>query len=98
MNKIVEKDERATYVENISYSFGYKFITYSLLLDIMYRSFRFDEAPWDLFGIIIISGFIITIYQYNQKILSKMWLKTILLLSVISCIVAVLAVTVLSKF
>ncbi|MGE5626539.1 MAG: hypothetical protein ACM3X7_00315 [Solirubrobacterales bacterium] len=74
-SKNVEKDERAIYIENISYKYGYNFITFALLFDVMYRSMRFHEATWDLLGLIIISGFIMTVYQYKQKILGKTWLK-----------------------
>jgi hypothetical protein len=74
-NKMVEKDERTTSIENASYSYGYKFLTFALLLDVMYRSFRFNEAPWDLLAIVITSGFAMTIYQYKQKILGKSWIK-----------------------
>jgi hypothetical protein len=74
-NRLVEKDERTTFVENASYSYGYKFITFALLFDVMYRSFKFNEAPWDLLAIVIISGFVMTIYQYKQKILGRSWIK-----------------------
>ena len=47
-DKMVEKDERTTFIEGVGYSYGYKFLTYGLLLDIMYRSFRLDEAPWEV--------------------------------------------------
>lgn len=75
MNKKIEKDERATFVENVSYKFGYHFITYALLLDVIYRGLRFNEAPWDLLAIIIISGLVATVYQYKQKILDKKFIK-----------------------
>lgn len=97
-NKIVEKDERTAFIENISYSYGYKFLSFALLLDIMYRSLVFNEAPWDLLAIIIISGFVMTVYQYKQKILGMRWMKTIVITSVIAIIVAILvALIVLSK-
>lgn len=37
-NKMVSKDERTTYIENVSYKFGYNFIAFALLIDIMYRA------------------------------------------------------------
>jgi hypothetical protein len=92
-DKIVEKDERTTFIEMASYSYGYKFLAFGLLLDIMYRSFRFNEAPWDLFALIIISGFAMTIYQYKQKILGKSWIKTVaftILIAIISALVLTL--------
>ena len=94
-NKMVEKDERTTFIENFSYTIGYKFIAYALLLDVIYRSIKFNEAPWDLLAIVIISGIVTTIYQYKQKILVKNWLKTIWFMSIITAIVAFVIVTVL---
>lgn len=94
-NKMVEKDERTTFIENFSYTIGYKFIAYALLLDVIYRSIKFNEAPWDLLAIVIISGIVTTIYQYKQKILVKNWLRTIWFMSIITAIVAFVIVTVL---
>jgi hypothetical protein len=97
-NKMVERDERTTFIENFSYTFGYKFIAYALLLDVIYRSIKFNEAAWDLLGIVIVSGFIMTIYQYRQKILVKGWLKTICFISVITAIIAFILAIILKKF
>lgn len=94
-NKMVEKDERTTYIENFSYTIGYKFIAYALLLDVIYRSIKFNEAPWDLLAIVIISGIVTTIYQYKQKILVKNWLKIICVMSIITAFAAFIIVTVL---
>jgi hypothetical protein len=92
LKKMVEKDERTSFIENVSYSYGYKFIAYALLIDVAYRSYKFNEAPWDLLAIVISSGFIMTIYQYKQKILGKMWLKLTLLTVIIAAVAAALAI------
>jgi len=97
-DKMVEKDERTTFIETASYSYGYKFLAFGLLLDIMYRSFSLNESPWDLFAIIIISGFAMTVYQCKQKILGNSWIKTVALTIVIAIISAiVLALIILTK-
>jgi hypothetical protein len=88
-NKVVEKDERTTFIENISHKYGYNFIAFALLIDVMYRSIMLNEAPWDLLGIIITSGFVMAIYQYQQKILEKpggrqLFSQWLLLLSLLS--------------
>ena len=95
--KMVERDERTTFVENYSYSFGYKFITYALLLDVIYRSIKFNEAAWDLLGLVIVSGLVMTIYQYKQKILVKSWLKTICAISVITAIIAFIIAVIIKR-
>lgn len=98
INKMVEKDERTTFVENASYTFGYKFVTYVLFIDIIYRALRFNEAPWDLFAIIIISGIVITMYQYKKKILVKNWIKVVTFIFILTFIIAFLTVVILKKF
>lgn len=90
INKMVAKDERTTFIENVSYKFGYNFIAFALLLDVVYRGLRFNEAPWDLLVIIITSGLVMTVYQYKQKILQKTWIKTVALTFVITLIFAFL--------
>lgn len=90
--KMIEKDERTAFIENASFSYGYKFLAFALLFDIMYRSLKFNESPWDLFAVIIISGFVVTAYQYKQKILGKSWSKAVALTIVIAGISAALFV------
>ncbi|MGI6451302.1 MAG: hypothetical protein ACOX3R_13890 [Desulfitobacteriia bacterium] len=94
-NNLVEKDERTIFVENTSYKFGYRFVTFALLFDILYRSISFNDACWDLFGIIICSGLIVSIYQYRQKILGKSWLRTFLLTFISAALIAgIIAITI----
>lgn len=97
-SKMVEKDERTTFIENLSYKFGYLFIAFALLLDVAYRSLILNEASWDLLGIIIISGFVMSIYQYRQKILGKTWLKTIVLTMGIALVFAVILALIIKFF
>lgn len=94
ISKIVEKDERTKFIENISYKHGYIFITFALLIDVAYRSFKLNEAPWDLLGIVIISGFVMSIYQYKQSVLGKTWLKTFVLTLITALIIAFLMVVI----
>lgn len=95
INKLVDKDERTAQVENTSYKFGYLFIAFSLLLDIAYRSFFRNEAPWDLFGIIILGGFVTSVYQYQQKVIGKSWVRaswlTVLIAFVLGLVIALVA-------
>ena len=88
--KKTNRDERAIFIENVSYKFGYNLITFALLLDVIYRGLILNEAAWDLLGIIIISGLVMILYQYKQKILDKNWIKTVVISSLIAFIVALL--------
>jgi hypothetical protein len=97
-SKMVEKDERTTFIENISYKFGYIFITFALLLDVAYRSFKQNEAPWDLLALIIISGLVMSLYQYKQKILGKTWIKTFIYVFAIAFIIGIIMVFIRKLF
>lgn len=97
-SKMIIKDERTTFIENISYKFGYNFIAFALLLDVVYRALRFNEASWDLLAIVIISGLVMTIYQYRKKILGKTWLKATAITFVITFIIAFIIAFVVKKF
>lgn len=87
--KRIDKDERTTFIENQSYKYGYMILNFGILINIIYRSFRWNEAPWDLFGLIFLSGLVTTVHQYKYRIFAKNWMKSILLLIMISAIVAV---------
>ncbi|PKM58313.1 MAG: hypothetical protein CVU98_01600 [Firmicutes bacterium HGW-Firmicutes-3] len=89
LTKNNEKDERTTFIENQSYKYGYIILTFGILINIIYRSFRLNEAPWDLFGLIFLSGLVTTVYQYKHKIFTKNWIKSIVLLVLFSAIIAV---------
>jgi len=84
------KDEREISVENASAKYGYNFISFALLFDVIYRGMVKNEAAWDLLGVIIVSGLVMTLYQHKHKILDKKWIKTIAISSVLACIVAFL--------
>ena len=88
--KKTEKDERTIFIENKSYKYGCLIFNFGLLIDIMYRSIRFNEAPWDLFGLIFLSGFVTTVYQYKQNIFTKNWIRNCLLLMIFTAVLGVL--------
>ena len=67
----VVRDERTVVVEDASYRFAYHFITFALLLDVMYRGLIRQDACWDLLGIVVFSGAVSTFHQWRQKILSR---------------------------
>ena len=89
-NNKTTKDERATFVENVSSRFGYNLITFTLLFDIIYRGLVLNEAAWDLLGIILFSGLVMTFYQYKHKIFEKKWIKTVAISSLVAFTVAFL--------
>lgn len=97
INKSVEKDERTTFIENASYKIGYNFISFALLLDVVYRSLVYKEAPWDLLGLVIIGGLIMTLYQLKHKILGKYLIKISIVTIVTSFIMAFILAFIFKK-
>jgi len=92
--EIVERDERTVAVENASYRWAYLLLTYTLLVDVMYRSLVHHEAAWDLMALVIVGGVVCTLYQARLKILAHGWvMKVVLVACIAGVIAAVLAMT-----
>jgi hypothetical protein len=77
----VVRDERTVAIENASYKWACVFITFSLLVDTVYRSAFRGEAAWDLLALAIVPSLACSIYQARQKILGPGWLRKALLLA-----------------
>jgi len=90
---IVTRDERTISIEKDSYIWAYCFITFALLFDVMYRSFFFNEAAWDLMVFVIVGGGISTVYQYSQNTLSKGWISKASLIVLLGTGIAAFVVT-----
>ena len=90
----VHKDERTLAVENASYRWGHRVMSFGLLLLAMYRSFVQDEAPWDLMALVVIGGVVPTAYQARNNILTGRWVKLQLVAVVVAAVVAAVIVLV----
>ena len=88
MLKGIEKDERTTFIENKSYKYGCFIFNFGLLIDIIYRSIRLNESSWDLFGLLFLSGFVMTVYQYKQKLFTENRGKNYLLLIIVTVVLS----------
>jgi hypothetical protein len=86
--KGVLRDERTNAVEEASYRFAYGFLTFALLLDVMYRGLVRGEAAWDLLALVIAGGAISTLYQWRHKILTRHSLVLAVVSGVVAAIVA----------
>jgi hypothetical protein len=67
----VRADERTAAVAHKANTWGLNFITFALLIDIMYRGWFLDEAAWDLFGLLIVSGTISMVYMARHQVLGQ---------------------------
>jgi hypothetical protein len=86
----VVRDERTVVVEDASYRLAYGFITFALLLDVMYRSLVRQEASWDLLALVIVGGVVSTLYQWKQKTLTGRSFKMAAVVFVVAGVVAAL--------
>jgi hypothetical protein len=92
--RAVERDERTVAVENASYRWAYSFLTFALLVDVIYRSLVRHEAAWDMMALVIVGGAVCTVYQAREKTLAHGWvMKVVLVACIAGVIAAVLAMT-----
>ena len=90
-----ERDERTVAVENASYKWACTFLTFALLIDVMYRAWVHDEAAWDLLALVVLGGAIATVYQARHKTLPRVWGNPATLIGcVVSVVVAAIAATI----
>lgn len=89
-NHAVDRDERTIAVENASYRWGYRFVTFALLLSIAYRSFALKQTSWDLFTIVILGGVVTALYQRNHRILTMRWVRLTVFAAALAIVVAAL--------
>jgi hypothetical protein len=88
MNTSVHRDERSIAVENASYRWAYLFISFGLLALVAYRSFVYEESPWDLMALVILGGFLSSGYQWFHKVLTGHWIATCLVTMVAAAALA----------
>jgi hypothetical protein len=86
----VQRDERTQAVENASYRWGYLFLSFALLIDVMYRGEFVHEAAWDLTAMVVAGGLVCTLYQARQKVLAHNWIVKTLLAAGVAGFIAVL--------
>ncbi len=84
----VLRDERTVAVENVSYKWAFAFVTFALLVDVMYRGLFRNEAAWDLMALACVPGIICSIYYARQTTLTAHDWVTIAVLAICSAAVA----------
>jgi hypothetical protein len=90
-------DERTKSIAYQGDAYMGRFLLFAILLDAVYRGFRYGDPLWDLLLIVIIGGGISTFYQIKKKILvngsvSRKGLFLYILITLISAVVAFLTV------
>jgi hypothetical protein len=88
-------DERTEVVKVTGEAIMGRILGYGILLDVMYRSLRFNEASWDLMGLLVIAGLIGIIYQKKQKTLNRQEYKKMGLVCGIAVLTSIILVLIL---
>jgi hypothetical protein len=82
-------DERSVAILQAN-TWGYNFILFGLLIDILYRSLVFHEAPWDLFALIGLSSVVTMVYaaRHNVLLLNRKIILVVALTAIIAAAIA----------
>lgn len=88
-NRLADRDERTTSVENTSYRWAYYILSYGLLASVAYRGFIRDEASWDLLALVILGGVVSAGYQQAYRVLSGRWVLFSVLAAATAVVLAV---------
>ena len=89
---LVKRDERTVSVENAGYRWAYIFLSFALLIDVVYRGLFRHEAAWDLMALVIVGGAVCAIYQARQKALPHGSAKTGALIALLGAVIGIIIV------
>jgi hypothetical protein len=90
----VERDEQTVAVENTSYKWAFIFLSFALLIDVMYRAMFRHEAAWDLMALVIAGGVGCTIPQMRQNVWTRRWVRDAVLIACAAGVVGAVVVIV----
>lgn len=93
----VERDERTEVFENSSYRYGYLVATFGMLLAVIYRAFYLQDPAWDLLGLVIAAGMVVTVVQARGRILGRRWALTAVVAVLAAAAVALVVVGLLFR-
>ncbi len=85
----VIRDERTVAVENSSYRWAYLLLSFGLLAIVAYRGFIWRESSWDLLALVVLSGFVTTVYQGVHRVLSRRWILVAITTGLVAAVIAV---------
>jgi hypothetical protein len=91
-DQTIIRDERTITVENASYRWGYLLLSFGVLSIVAYRSLIWRQSSWDLLVLIVLSGFVTTLYQWTRGILSRHWIIVTIVAGLTAAVVALLMV------
>ena len=84
----VIRDERTVTVENSSYRWGYLLLSFGSLAIVAYRGLVWRESSWDLLALVVLSGFVTTLYQGVHRVLSRRWVLVAITTGLVAAVIA----------
>lgn len=91
----VVRDERTVAVENASYRLAFSLLSFGVLACGAYRGFMYDQACWDLLGLVIFTGWVAVAYQGAHRILSWRYAREAILIMLLGGVVGAVTVGVM---
>ena len=92
------RDERTVSVENVGYKLAWMVLAFGAMLLVVVRGLLFDEAAWDLLGLVLLSSGVGTFYQMRRKIISWRMIKPVIWIGVASGVVAAVIAVLLALY
>jgi hypothetical protein len=92
------RDERTKSIGNEGDHLGFTILLFGVLVDVFFRSALFNQSPWDLFALVVISSWASLIYQGLHKTLPAHFWRSILILAVATALLSAALVVVILKF
>lgn len=93
----VIRDERTEAVENASYRLAYSILSMGILLSTAYRGFMFDQACWDLLGLVIFTGWVAVAYQGAHQVLTWRFTRAAVAIMVLAGVIAAVTAAVMQS-
>jgi hypothetical protein len=87
MDQEVLRDERTEAVENASYRLAYCLLQFGVLICVAYRGFMFDQACWDLLGLVILTGWVAMAYQGAHQVLTWRFTRATIAILLLSALI-----------
>ena len=87
-NQSVVRDERTVNVENSSYRWAYLLLSFGLLVIVAYRGLVWRESSWDLLALVVLGGFLTTVYQGAYRVFSGRWVLVAITTGLVAAAIA----------
>ena len=93
----VKVDERTVAVMLAANTWGLCFMTFALLIDIVYRNWVYHEQCWDLYALVLLGGGIAIVYRARHKALGYLFGWQMLVLLALTALVSVVVAFILAR-